>query len=250
MFKKISLIFLFLTLINLTKCLKSNDVCFQNQKECKGFYDKQENYQLKCEPIRCSQKLSFQCGLGVCTKNITECNEYNKLNLYIQNLVTTKTNISDTSNEVKHLKERFRFRTFIKHVQICSHKIYKFNPDDFCYLSKRECFEKNIEIMRQNFSCKCPTNQSFICGKYCAFNSISCDFYKKNGKKIDNNIKDCENRNTTAIFSFFKYNINNNRLIVLTISILVLGIIFIFILILAIFSLYLICFKRELINHF
>ena len=103
--------------------------------------------------------------------------------------------------------------------------------------------------MKQNFNCKCPTNQSFICGKYCAFNSVSCDFYKKNGKKFDN-IKDCENHNTTAIFSFFKYNINNNRLIVLTISILVLGISFIFIVILVIFTLYLICFKRELIHFY
>ena len=52
-----SLKILFLT-INLTISLKSNNFCFlkqeeEQQLECKGYYDYQQNYYTKCEPIKC-----------------------------------------------------------------------------------------------------------------------------------------------------------------------------------------------------
>ena len=37
-------------------CLKSTDFCLQKQQQCKGFYDKHENYHIKCESIKCHDK--------------------------------------------------------------------------------------------------------------------------------------------------------------------------------------------------
>ena len=41
--------------------LKSTDFCLQKQQQCKGFYDKHENYHMKCddESIKCHDEYNI-----------------------------------------------------------------------------------------------------------------------------------------------------------------------------------------------
>jgi hypothetical protein len=43
-------------ILHLTISLKSNDFCIVKQQDCKGFYDKDDNYKTKCEPVMCHGK--------------------------------------------------------------------------------------------------------------------------------------------------------------------------------------------------
>ena len=107
MLNKTSLIILYLLeiIIHITISLKSTDICIQKHKECKGFYVKQENYQTKCNFIKCNVKLSHECGLDLCTNTAKECHEYISMNSYIQNLTdTTKNTNNRTYIEIEKLK--------------------------------------------------------------------------------------------------------------------------------------------------
>jgi hypothetical protein len=195
MFNKNTLTLLFLT-FNLTKSLKSIDLCILKQKECKGFYNKQENYEIKCDLIKCYGKLNYRCGTNICSKSIIECNEYNKMTLYNKIILESKTN--DTFMAMKYLKDKLTFKLFIKHIQICKNKIYEFQSNDFC-LREKECKKVNI-TNKQQTDCKCPTNQSFMCEKYCATDSLACDYFKlnENSKYFTNNIIDCDQNVTMS----------------------------------------------------
>ena len=111
MFNKNTLILLLLT-FNLAKSLKSIDLCILKQKECKGFYNEQENYEIKCDLIKCYGKLNYRCGSNICSKSIIECNEYNKMTLYNKIILESKTN--DTFMAMKYLKDKLTFKLFIK----------------------------------------------------------------------------------------------------------------------------------------
>jgi hypothetical protein len=52
-----------------------------------------------------------------------------------------------------------------------------------------------IRKITNKIDCKCPSKQSFKCDKYCAANSIACDFLRSN--KMKNKIIDCDNQNIT-----------------------------------------------------
>ena len=70
MFNKKSIIFLFLTL-NLVFGLNPIDFCSSKQQECKGIYDKNHTYQIKCEPIKCHKPFSYKIYrfiIGLCLK--------------------------------------------------------------------------------------------------------------------------------------------------------------------------------------
>ncbi len=69
MFNKKSFIILCLTL-HLTIGLKSSDFCSLKQQECKGFYDKQQNYEIKCNPIKCHGKFNYDCESNTCSNNL------------------------------------------------------------------------------------------------------------------------------------------------------------------------------------
>jgi hypothetical protein len=201
MFNKNTLILLLLT-FNLAKSLKSIDLCILKQKECKGFYNEQENYDIKCDLIKCYGKLNYRCGSNICSKSIIECNEYNKMTLYNKIILESKTN--DTFMAMKYLKDKLTFKLFIKHIQICKNKIYEFQSNDFC-LREKECKKVNItQQQQQQTDCKCPTNQSFMCAdKYCATDSLACDYFKlnENNKYFTNNIIDCHHNDHNVTIS-------------------------------------------------
>jgi hypothetical protein len=87
-------------------------------------------------------------------------------------------------------------------VPVCKNKIYKFESKDFCS-NEGNCFVINnyfnalglIRKITNKIDCKCSSKQSFKCGKYCATNSIVCDFFRSN--KIKSKIIHCDNQNIT-----------------------------------------------------
>jgi len=111
MFHKNILIFLSL-IIRLTSGLKSTDFCILKQKECKGYYDKQqqENYQIKCNPIKCNGKLSYECesNARICSLDKKECTDYYNFKFFSI-----------------HLKLTTKIQSFNKEIKYCQKKIYK-----------------------------------------------------------------------------------------------------------------------------
>ncbi len=73
MFNKTSLTLILLAL-NLTTCLIENDFCVRKKEECKGVYDKKQNYKIKCNLVECYGTYSNQCNnLNICSNNIIKC---------------------------------------------------------------------------------------------------------------------------------------------------------------------------------
>jgi hypothetical protein len=98
-----------------------------------------------------------------------------------------------TSDQIKTKKS---FKMFNKQIRSCQNQNYEFKSDDFC-LNGRICrlvHRFRYRKITEEYECKCPIKQRFKCGKYCAKDSISCDYFKLNEKRhYFANIKDCGN---------------------------------------------------------
>jgi hypothetical protein len=217
MFKKKILIFLCL-LFHLTFGLKSADFCILKQKECKGFYDRKQNYKIKCNPTKCNGKLSYDCESNICSKNESECDEYKNVDAYwkLINMIKTKDiriapKISEAINKIESFK---------KEIKDCQLKPYNFKENDFCS-NGQNCFEIKKELKGFGFNyrsfitklkidCRCPKRQSFRCGNYCSIDSIACDYFKSINEFNFVNFKYCVNYNITSYtymnFSLIKKN--------------------------------------------
>jgi hypothetical protein len=105
----------------------------------------------------------------------------------------------------RHLKAQNKIKSFNKHIKDCQNKIYEFKSDDFC-VNGRTCKTalSHLSGMAKQTDCRCPTSKSFICEKYCAVDSIACDYYKSitNNSRFDN-IKDCDNKNIIYFRPYF-----------------------------------------------
>ncbi len=209
MFRKNILIILCATL-QLANSLKSTDFCILKQQQCKGYYDKQQNYQTKCNPIRCHGTFSFECGFNICSDKLIECNKYNQYYSYMK---IFQIQASNEMLSVRHLKDLNNFNLFNKYIPDCKHKISEFQQklDDFC-LNGENCVEIRKALkgfyyyeMSKQIDCKCPAKQSFKCDKYCTTDSIVCDYFKlkeeSNSKNVID-IKDCGNHNSTYFKSY------------------------------------------------
>jgi hypothetical protein len=203
MFSKKSIIFLFLAL-NLVFGLKSIDFCTSKQQECKGIYDKNRNYQIKCEPIKCHEPFSYKCGFNICTNNKTKCEEYTKIKIKMK--IVLKSHAVSLMNEEKYIEGRKKLDLFKKNIPNCQNKVY--NSNDFC-LNGANCIEIRIipkgfgyfHKTRKQIDCKCPDSKSFKCGNYCTTDSIACDYYESN--EINASIRDCGNHNIKTQKSYF-----------------------------------------------
>ena len=210
-----STVIVFMLALHLIYGLKSTDYCIQKQKECKGYYDNQQNYHTKCKPVKCNGKFSIQCGdkSNICTNQKIKCTKYdNALSLFFKIIDQKRTNDQYLTEKKK------KIQIFNKHIKDCQNKIYKFKSNDFC-LNGKNCVEIRKELTGFGFNyrkikitkkidCKCPASKSFKCDKYCTTDSIACDYYKS--LKIQNqfsNINECGNNNVTSYGSmnYFLY---------------------------------------------
>ncbi len=201
MFRIISLIFLTL---NLVLSLKVTDFCVRKQKECRGFYDKNQKHHNKCVTTKCHGQLRYECKSNICSKSKHECKNYIDLDSYIKLINTLNIYHSKFAAKLKN-----EIQIFEKNLNNCEKKIYKFASNNFCsygrncikIISDLKGFGFNFRQFKttEKIDCKCPSEQSFKCGKYCATDSIACDYYKsnKNEKQFDH-INDCGNNNITT----------------------------------------------------
>lgn len=189
MFNKISLIFLFLILhLAITIGLKSSNYCMLKQKKCIGFYDSKQNYQIKCDSIKCDGIFNYECGLNICSNKKSECNVYMASNVYIKKL---------TNIRFEHLLKKTVFKLFNEKIKDCENKSYKFDSADFCVNGKNfmTIINYGFRKLTKKIDCKCPVKTSFKCDELCTIDSNACDYYKSNKKNFTNNINHCGNKN-------------------------------------------------------
>ena len=205
MLNKKSLIFLFLTL-HLTLSLKSTDFCIK-QQECKKIIKKNQILLAKCSSIKCNGKLKHECFSDICTKNEIECKKLIQADSFMKSMNTLKIYIPKFAD--RHSKITNKIKFFKKDIKKCENNIYKFGPNNFC-INGQNCIEiiKDMKGFGFNYrkltttkkiDCKCPNKQSFKCGKYCASDSLACEYYKANKNEIQlSHINDCGNHNITT----------------------------------------------------
>ena len=81
MLNKKILVILMLKLHLTIFCLKSTEFCIRKQQECKGFYDRTQNYQIKCNKVKCHGTFKHECESNICSNNVTVCEDYYKMNI-------------------------------------------------------------------------------------------------------------------------------------------------------------------------
>jgi hypothetical protein len=207
MFFRSILTILFLTLLalDLTIGLKLNDFCIEKQQECKGFYNENQSYHTKCELIKCHSKFNNSCGLNYCSRKKTECIQFHDLNSQMNILIQTKP-ITPTLF-AKYSEIITEFNIFKNKFKDCENKLYQLNLNDFCLngINCKKLTDYGFHQMTKRIDCKCPSKQSFKCGKYCTKDSIACDYYKTNEKnKHFNKINDCGNNHIFISRYLFK----------------------------------------------
>ncbi len=205
MLNKKSVIFLFLAL-QLTLSLKSTDYCIK-QQECKKMNETNKMHHTKCSFIKCNGKLNYECFSDICTKNEIECKNLIQADSFMKKMNTLKIYIPKFAD--RHSKITNKIKSFKKDIKKCENNIYKFGPNNFC-INGQNCIEviKDMKGFGFNYrklttfkkiDCKCPSKKSFKCGKYCASDSLACDFFKSNeNEKHLSNISDCGNHNVTT----------------------------------------------------
>jgi len=213
-------------IVHLANSLKSVDFCILNQQECKGFYDKDQNYEIKCMPlVLCHGHFSSNCksnklsaiqlqafpDLNICSRTKNKCEEFRTV------LSVFLAIIDDLTSENPKLEAQ-RFVEINKNIlernlKDCPKMNYEFKSTDFC-LNGQNCIEIRREIKGFGFNyrtlktthkinCQCPTKASFKCDQYCTTDSIACDFHKSNVKQVSNNIKHCGNDKTIIRPTYF-----------------------------------------------
>jgi hypothetical protein len=203
MFNKKSFIILLLVL-HITISLKSSEFCVIKQKVCKGFYDRLQKYQIECSIKECYGKFNISCGKNICSSNLNKCDEINKINLYTK--ITNELKAFDPIFAGKYSKERRKVYMFNKQIKYCENQIYEYSSNDFC-LDGNKCrttLGYGYLKMIKKSDCICPKNKTFKCGKYCAIDSIACDFYTTHKNETNIGIiKDCGNNNSSYFKSYF-----------------------------------------------
>lgn len=195
---------LFLFLINLTNCIRTNDFCISKQIECKGFYDIQHKYQTECKKIKCDGKFIYECGFSICSINKASCHDYYLMDYHFMK------NSRYAINQIRN--DKTNIKSFNKNIKYCKNKIYQFNSTDTC-LNGKGCIVKR-KILKglgyyyeiRKIDCKCPIESSFKCDKYCTISSISCDYLKL----IENQMKyshfnKCGNDNKSFTLSYSSF---------------------------------------------
>jgi hypothetical protein len=204
MYKNKILILILLTL-HLAISLKTNNFCMIKQQVCNGFYDENQNYEIKCDSIKCHGSFNYTCGFNICSNKKSGCNEINKLNSDLKFMLKTK--YIDLLANPNNLIEIKKIKSIYKEIKNCSIKdYYKLRANDFCIRAKN-CKTilgyGNLKLAKR-IECKCPLKQAFRCDKYCTIDSIACDHSKlKESKKNLAYTKLCVNHNSTEHVRFF-----------------------------------------------
>ena len=75
---------LFLQTAILVNSLNVGDICVISETTCKGLYDSNLNYHIKCNRLACDQDLAFQCDKYHCARNKSSCLSFLSLKFLVK----------------------------------------------------------------------------------------------------------------------------------------------------------------------
>ena len=133
-------IFIILNLVSSILGLKSSDLCYIEEKECRGEYDPDLNYQIKCEPINCHGEYSYECG-DKCARYKTTCSNYQDFLFSNQRFRGDLFSIFNFLNINGKESGKIKIKTFDQNIPTCPEKQYEFKLNHIC-LSGTHCYEK------------------------------------------------------------------------------------------------------------
>jgi len=185
-----------LTIILITSFLIHSAFSLNTKNFC-TFKDKSRDCNKELYSYKCEKR-------NLCSVNITFCDLYEQMYAFYNT-------ISYPSLQNTNIEGHKKFKMFNERIKFCK---YEFEANDFC-MNGENCREKKLvpfgygyRYLTKNVECKCPpATQGLKCGKYCAVDATSCDYYQSNEKNMKqfglNKIKICRNQNNTETRSFF-----------------------------------------------
>jgi len=167
-----------------------NNICIGVKNRCKGLYEYNLKYQIKCEKKACKGKLSYDCGSDYCDKNKHSCEIITNLRFLIKAYKSL----------LLFEKELEKYSHIIERINYCAIDAYSLQPDDICingdgcYSVSRFSFKIGMNRITKPIICRCPANQTYHCGeKFCAVHSDACLAFNKTHSSSF--IRNCDNGN-------------------------------------------------------
>lgn len=193
MFQKYCLV-TFLLLIKIAQSIKSSDFCNRVDKDCKGFYDSQEIYHIKCDYAKCQGIYKYSCGDGRCALDKSVCEKFQVWSSSLNSVISSRR----VTDQIKN----------------CSSLPFKLHLENVC-INGANCFQKKLIHVRtggvklfNKIDCPCPISHGYHCGhKICTKSKKTCENFlsSHNKRKIPKSLKSCGNSNIILrkIYSLF-----------------------------------------------
>ncbi len=184
------IILIILALIaNLLYTLNSNDFCIRHEKECKGSYDLNDNYNTICKKMNCEQhqEFNYSCGLNYCSTSKHKCDELN------QNRQMLKIN-QEQSKSYKGFISSIRKCPLLQIDSLKSNQLCSKNHK--CYIEQKMIFSTFRINHMSAIECKCNhADYSYECGEtFCSLNQRKCKQFLKNKDQLKIYIRHCPNQ--------------------------------------------------------
>jgi hypothetical protein len=184
------------------------------EKECRGDYDSNYNYHIKCEPISCHGKYLYNCG-DKCSLDETICSNYESFRLANQRNRGDLLSIFNSYHKNGKELGKIKLKNFNQNISTCPKLEYEFKLDHIC-LSGTNCYEKikpyrgfKNEYIYRKTKCYCQGIYNYECNSsYCSINKQSCDYFmniSSNGLIIKQSLNKCGNDYMKIIKQFMSY---------------------------------------------
>ena len=95
-----TVIFILYSAFVLSNGMKSNEFCYQREKECYGSYSSDQEYSVKCETVKCNGKHIMTCIPGVCGVRKEVCDKFE----YTVNF------FDSIFKSIKYMNEKVKFK--------------------------------------------------------------------------------------------------------------------------------------------
>lgn len=169
------IIFLFvLFAIELSKGLKSTDLCISSKEKCSGSLDSKKNYQIECKQT-CEGNFSYDCDYQICTTNAINCKGYTQILQFYKAFQKAMVYKID-------LEKINIFKKSIIKCPIIAPASAKWKLSDIC-LNVINCQQRlqismsgSLVKYNKKLDCPCDGYQSYQCGRdYCTSSRQVCE---------------------------------------------------------------------------
>ena len=175
---------IFLHFLHSLFSLQSSDLCNRVQKECRGQYDLNLNYQIKCESISCHGRYSYECN-DKCATDETTCYNYETFRISNQRNRADIFSILNSFHTNGYKSGKDKLKNFEQNILSCPERSYEFKLNHIC-LKGKDCYEKikqfrnfKSHYIYRKVKCLCSSIYNYECHDlYCSTNQQSCDYFK------------------------------------------------------------------------